>query len=308
MAKTEFSAAITPVISVTWSFRNHYNILICCLRNISYYYQCWKQLCCLIFLWNPDTLPFKCFLVLYSPFFFLEIPKRERVFEKWIILNYQCLSPRISTYLHYFWYVFFCYEVCQVWKTSFRHIFRFVHLQSVKGFSRVERSHSSHLKDDHFKVVPLEQMGMVGLQMLHLAALSIQALPHLLHIEASLARALQQLGHAVGCGHVVLGEPGHITLHHPHRPLQLNLLLLHLLLVLLHWLDHHHQLVEQSHHRDGADLAARGRGASRGLGAQAGKGVGGGRGHRAGTEARNEEILTILSIWSWWCRGAFLPG
>ncbi len=36
--------------SVTWSFRNHCNMLICCLRNISYY--CWKQSSCLIFLWK----------------------------------------------------------------------------------------------------------------------------------------------------------------------------------------------------------------------------------------------------------------
>ncbi len=32
-------------------FRNHSNILICCSRNISDYYQCWKQLCCFIYLW-----------------------------------------------------------------------------------------------------------------------------------------------------------------------------------------------------------------------------------------------------------------
>ncbi len=29
--KAEFSAAINPVLSVTWSLRNNYNILICCL-------------------------------------------------------------------------------------------------------------------------------------------------------------------------------------------------------------------------------------------------------------------------------------
>jgi len=28
------------VFSVTWSFRNHSNMMICCSRNISYYYQC----------------------------------------------------------------------------------------------------------------------------------------------------------------------------------------------------------------------------------------------------------------------------
>ncbi len=27
-------------------FRNHYNMLICCLRNISDHNRCWKQLCC----------------------------------------------------------------------------------------------------------------------------------------------------------------------------------------------------------------------------------------------------------------------
>ncbi len=43
---------ITPIFSVTWSFRNHSNILICCSRKNSYYYHCWKQLCCLIFLSN----------------------------------------------------------------------------------------------------------------------------------------------------------------------------------------------------------------------------------------------------------------
>ncbi len=44
---------ITPVFSITWSFRNHSNMLICCSINISYYYQCWKQLCCLILLVKP---------------------------------------------------------------------------------------------------------------------------------------------------------------------------------------------------------------------------------------------------------------
>ncbi len=34
--KAEFSAAITPVFSVTWSFRNNFNMLIWSLWNISY--------------------------------------------------------------------------------------------------------------------------------------------------------------------------------------------------------------------------------------------------------------------------------
>ncbi len=48
VGKAEFSAAITSAFSVTWSFRNPSNMLICCSRNI--YYHCWKQLFCLILL------------------------------------------------------------------------------------------------------------------------------------------------------------------------------------------------------------------------------------------------------------------
>ncbi len=40
-----------PVLSVTWSLRNHSNMLICS-KNISYYYQCWKHL-----LTNPLRVP-----------------------------------------------------------------------------------------------------------------------------------------------------------------------------------------------------------------------------------------------------------
>ncbi len=40
--------------SVTWSFRNHSNMMIGCSRNSSHY-QCWKQLCCLMFLWKHDV-------------------------------------------------------------------------------------------------------------------------------------------------------------------------------------------------------------------------------------------------------------
>jgi len=29
------------------------NMLICCSRNISDCYRCWKQFCCFIFLWKP---------------------------------------------------------------------------------------------------------------------------------------------------------------------------------------------------------------------------------------------------------------
>jgi len=35
---------LITVFSVTQSFRNHSNMLICCSRNVSYYYPCFKQL------------------------------------------------------------------------------------------------------------------------------------------------------------------------------------------------------------------------------------------------------------------------
>ncbi len=47
--------------SVTWYFRNNYNMLIWCSGNISYYYQCWKKLCCLIFLLKPWYIYFSVF-------------------------------------------------------------------------------------------------------------------------------------------------------------------------------------------------------------------------------------------------------
>jgi len=40
-----FTIIITPVFSVSWSFRNHFNMLIRCSKHIPWEY--WKQLCCL---------------------------------------------------------------------------------------------------------------------------------------------------------------------------------------------------------------------------------------------------------------------
>ncbi len=48
--KAEFSAAIFPVFSVTWSFKKHSKMLIWCSSNISYYHHMIKWLCCLILL------------------------------------------------------------------------------------------------------------------------------------------------------------------------------------------------------------------------------------------------------------------
>ncbi len=45
------------IFSVTWPFRNHSNMLICCSRNIYCFHQCLKQFIFLktglIFLWKP---------------------------------------------------------------------------------------------------------------------------------------------------------------------------------------------------------------------------------------------------------------
>ncbi len=46
---------ITPVFSVTWSFRNHYNMMNCCSRNIYYYY--YYQKCSAAFCETCDTFP-----------------------------------------------------------------------------------------------------------------------------------------------------------------------------------------------------------------------------------------------------------
>ncbi len=59
----EISAAITHVFSVTLSFRNHFNMLIWCSRNISYCYQFWKQLFCWIFLWIFFLYSLFCFVL-----------------------------------------------------------------------------------------------------------------------------------------------------------------------------------------------------------------------------------------------------
>ncbi len=64
---------------VTWSFRNHSNMLNWCQRNISYYYQ-WKQLCFLGFLWKLWQICFQNSLMLKSW-------KEQHFFEMGIFCN-----------------------------------------------------------------------------------------------------------------------------------------------------------------------------------------------------------------------------
>ncbi len=76
--KPEFSASLLqPHYSVTWSFRNYSNMLICCSINISDSYQCWKQLCCFIFLWKVG----------YILCFGTDESSKEHLFEMEILCN-----------------------------------------------------------------------------------------------------------------------------------------------------------------------------------------------------------------------------
>ncbi len=62
-------------------FRNHNNMLICCSRNISDYYQCWKQLCCTIFLWKSWCILF------FRIHRWIESSKEQHLFEIEIFCN-----------------------------------------------------------------------------------------------------------------------------------------------------------------------------------------------------------------------------
>ena len=103
-------------------------------------------------------------------------------------------------------------------------------------------------------MVPLEQVGMVGLQLLHLHRLLVHLVLDLLHVDADLAGLLQQLAHRVGGGGVALGQLGHVALDAAHRRLHLRLPLLHLVLVVLHRVQHVDQLVQQRQDGDGVHL------------------------------------------------------
>ncbi len=62
-------------------FRNHSNVLICCSRNISDYYQCWKQLCCTIFLRTPWHI------LVFRILWWIESSKEQHLFEMEFFCN-----------------------------------------------------------------------------------------------------------------------------------------------------------------------------------------------------------------------------
>ncbi len=76
LSSASFSTSI--VFSVTWSFRHHYNMLICS-RNMYYYYQCWN-IQHHIFVETYDKL--------FSGFFDLIMPLAMLHGRGWLQMNY----------------------------------------------------------------------------------------------------------------------------------------------------------------------------------------------------------------------------
>ncbi len=113
--KADFSACITLVFSVTWSFRNHSNVQIQCLKSIYSYYQCWKHL----YLFKPwySYLKFKrtcLFLNIVNVFFdkcntFLPsksinlFPKIHRIYTEyvWVVLHISDMVIQWHFCLHF---------------------------------------------------------------------------------------------------------------------------------------------------------------------------------------------------------------
>ena len=58
-------------------FRNHFNMLICCSRNISYYYQCWKL---------PNIFEETIIYVIFQDFWWIESSKEQNLH------HYKCLD------------------------------------------------------------------------------------------------------------------------------------------------------------------------------------------------------------------------
>ncbi len=74
VAKAKSSVAITPDFSVIRSFRFG-------AQKKYYYYQFWKRLCCLIFLWKPWYISFR---ILWWT------EKKQHIFNRNLLKYYQC--------------------------------------------------------------------------------------------------------------------------------------------------------------------------------------------------------------------------
>lgn len=126
-------------------------------------------------------------------------------------------------------------------------------------------------------MVAPEELGVVVLQPLHLRALPVHALLDRPRVSADLAGLLQQLAHRVAGGGLVFGELGEVVLDALHGALEADLPLLHIVLVLLHRVQHVHQLVQEREHCDGVHLRVVPDGLLRAPQVQAGARRGGGR-------------------------------
>lgn len=110
------------------------------------------------------------------------------------------------------------------------------------------------LEDEHFEMVASEELGVVVLQPLHLRALPLHALLDCASVSADFAGLLQELADRVAGGGLVLGELGEVVLDALHGALQVDLPLFHLVLVLLHGVQHVHQFVQEREHCDSVHL------------------------------------------------------
>ncbi len=82
--------------------RNHLNMLICSSRKKSHYYQCWKQLCCLV-LWKPWIFRFS------ESSDFWKVPK-------WIVVVCKILHLAFSVSRRKCWFKkCFFFFVCVDW-------------------------------------------------------------------------------------------------------------------------------------------------------------------------------------------------
>ncbi len=115
---------------ITWSFRNHFNILICCLRNICFI-MIYVENSCLIFLWKQCSIFFRIL-------WWIERLKEQHLFKidfSFGNINLSiCLS--LSSWVCLFVYLFLTYYIlCKFFNVSC-----FMHFSMVHVFSHWNKS------------------------------------------------------------------------------------------------------------------------------------------------------------------------
>lgn len=61
-------------------------------------------------------------------------------------------------------------------------------------YRSISTSYSAYLEDEHFEILPLQQLMLVGFQLLNLPRLLLQFGSYALHVDVHLADLLQELG------------------------------------------------------------------------------------------------------------------